>query len=92
MDVEVEMAKVRAKVQRDIDRSALIATAKVLGLSPIGYAMQLDARAEAKRKADKEAALAQTRANAEALGRTLRDLHDSFQAIGEGLAKGFNRG
>lgn len=92
MDVEVEMAKVRAKVQRQIDRSALEAEARIFGMTPIGYAMTLDARREAERKAEKERVLAQTRANAEALGRTLRDLHDSFVAMAEGISRGFNKG
>jgi len=68
MDVAYEMLQVRRKVQVQIDRMSLEAEARVYGMTPIGYAMQIENIREERRKAEKER-----------------------QAIGEGLARGFNK-
>jgi len=92
MDVAYEMAKVRAKVQRDIDRSAIIATAKVLGIEPIEYARQLDAKREADRLSQREKEMEAIRRSAEPMGQTLRAMADSWKAMMEGISRGFEQG
>ena len=92
MDVEAEMAKVRAKVQTQIDRDCIIAEAKIFGMTPIGYAMGLDARNAANKKIELAQARAKREAAWEAFGAQLREAQDQFVSALEAMARGFNRG
>lgn len=90
MNVAVEMEKVRKKLQEQIDRDFLIAEAKVFGMSPISYALQLDHRREQARKAAQEQARVQAANAAVQMGRNLRAIRDSWVSMLENIARGFN--
>lgn len=85
MNVEKEVAAANRRVQLGIERNVLIAMARIEGITPMEYALKLDAeRAEAARAAAVNAA--------EQLGRNLRAIRDSLVSAAEGIARGFEQG
>lgn len=85
MDVEKEVRAANQRIQRGIEYNALIALAKIEGLSPQHYA----------RKVDAERAAEATRASvaaAEAFGASLRAINDALIEAAEAVARGWNAG
>jgi len=79
MDVDKEFREVDRKLKRSLDRSCIIATASVLGLTPKEYASQLDA-----------AALAAMPNVMQEIGASYRSLKDSIIKMAEDFAIGWN--
>lgn len=85
MDVEKEVRAANQRIQRGIEYNALIALAKIEGLSPQHYAKKVDA--------ERAAQVARTSlAAAEAFGASLRRLNDSLVEAAEAIARGWNAG
>lgn len=83
IDVEREFAAANRRVRQNIERNALIAMARIAGVSPEEYtARQAVERAEAEQRARNRAA--------EQLGAALRAMYDSIAAAAESIARGWN--
>lgn len=85
MNVEREIAAANRQVQFGIERNALIALARIEGMTPEAYAEKIDAERT-------QAALTAFQSGAEQMGRNLRAIRDSLAQMAEGIARGFNGG
>ncbi|WIC89601.1 hypothetical protein SEA_GARDENB_43 [Microbacterium phage GardenB] len=95
MDIDKEFAAVNFKIKMQIRRSALIAEAKIYGMTPEEYAAKLDAEAAEASRVAREQAWASAQESARAVGRAYgemaRALSDAVNSIAEGFREAFQR-
>lgn len=88
MDIDREFREADFRIKMQIRRSALIAEAKIYGMTPEAYAEKLDREAAAKRAEDAAEAGRQI---GRAYGEMARALQDAAANIAEGFRQAFSK-